>query len=342
MAIRWGILGAGKIAHDFVVALKTLPESEHRTEAVADLSGEEARQFAATHSIPRSYGSFDDLIRDENLDVIYIATIHVTHGDIGLKVLEAGRPVLCEKPMTTKKRDTQALIDKAREKGVFLMEATWMRFFPAIVELRRMISEGYLGEVRFVRANFSFRRPPERAEGRLTDPKLGGGSVLDVGVYTISFATMIFGGERPEKIYAQGTLLPTGVDDLAVITLTYAGGRIAQLTCSISYDIACDAVVCGTKGELRLPHPFWCPTKLASPEGVYEKETVSKEYPLPMPYLPGNYPNCTGLRYEAAEVYSCLKEGRKESSVMPLDESLIVIEVAEEVMRQIGVVYYGK
>ena len=343
MAIRWGILGAGKIAHDFVVALKTLSESEHRAAVVADLqSGENAREFAATHSIPRSYDSLDELTQDPNLDVIYIATIHVTHHDIGMRVLEAGKPVLCEKPMTMNGRDTKALIDKAREKNVFLMEATWMRFFPAVVELRRMISEGHLGEVKFVRANFSFRRPPNRAEGRLTDPKLGGGSVLDVGVYTISFATMIFGGERPEKIHAQGTLLSTGVDDLAVITLTYSRGRIAQLTCSISYDIACDAVVCGTKGELRLPHPFWCPTKLTSPEGVYEKETVSKEYPLPTPCLPGNYPNCTGLRYEAEEVYSCLKEGRKESSVMPLDESLIVIEVAEEVMRQIGVVYCSK
>ena len=339
MALRWGILGAGKIAHDFVVGLKTLPQSEHQVAAVAEMSMEPAQKFATTHSVPRSYGSFEELMNDPDLDIIYIATIHVTHHDIALKVLEAGKPILCEKPMTMSVRDTRELIDKAREKGLFLMEATWMRFFPAIVELRRMIAEGHLGEVKFVRTNFSFRRPPERAEGRLTDPKLGGGSVLDIGVYTISFATMIFGGERPEKIYAQGSLLSTGVDDLAVITLTYSGGRIAQLSCSISYDISCDAVVCGTKGELRLPHPFWCPTRLETPEGIYKKDSISKEYPLPTPYLPGNYPNCTGLRYEAQEVYSCLKEGRKESNIMPLDESLVVMEIAEEVMRQIGVVY---
>ena len=339
MALRWGILGAGKIAHDFVIGLKTLPESEHEAAAVAEMSVEPAKQFAATHSISRFYGSFEELMRDPDIDVIYIATIHVTHREIGLKVLEAGKPVLCEKPMTMNARDTKVMIDKAREKGLFMMEATWMRFFPAVVELRRMIAEGHLGEVKFVRANFSFRRPPERAEGRLTDPSLGGGSILDVGVYTISFATMIFGGERPEKIHAQGSLLSTGVDDLAVMTLTYSRGRIAQLSCSISYDMSCDAVVCGTKGELRLPHPFWCPTRLDSPEGVYDKETISKEYPLPKPHIPGNYPNCTGLRYEAQEVHTCLKQGKRESSVMPLDESLVVIEVAEEVMRQIGVVY---
>ena len=339
MALRWGILGAGKIAHDFVIGLKTLPESEHEAAAVAEMSEEPAKQFAATHSIPRAYGTFEELMRDPDIDVIYIATIHVTHREIGLKVLEAGKPVLCEKPMTMNARDTKAMIDKARQKGLFMMEATWMRFFPAVVELRRMIAEGHLGEVKFVRANFSFRRPPERAEGRLTDPSLGGGSILDVGVYTISFATMIFGGERPEKIHAQGSLLSTGVDDLAVMTLTYSRGRIAQLSCSISYDMSCDAVVCGTKGELRLPHPFWCPTRLDSPEGVYDKETISKEYPLPEPHIPGNYPNCTGLRYEAQDVRTCLKQGKRESSVMPLDESLVVIEVAEEVMRQIGVVY---
>ena len=150
---------------------------------------------------------------------------------------------------------------------------------------------------------------------------------------------MIFGSERPEKIYAQGTLLSTGVDDLAVITLTYSGDRIAQISCSISYDISCDAVICGTEAELRLPHPFWCPTKLESPEGVYQKTSISKEFPLPEPYLPGNYPNCTGLRYEAQEVYTCLKEGKKESNIMPLEQSLIVAEIADEVLRQLGVVY---
>jgi dihydrodiol dehydrogenase / D-xylose 1-dehydrogenase (NADP) len=142
------------------------------------------------------------------------------------------------------------------------------------------------------------------------------------------------------KVYAQGTTLPTGVDDLAVITLTYANGGIAQLSCSISYSMACDAVVCGTKGELRLPHPFWCSTRLETPESVYAGENLCKDFPLPEPHLPGNYPNPTGLRYEAEEVYSCVKGGRTESDVMPLDQTLVVAEVAEEVMRQLNVVYY--
>ena len=340
MALKWGILGAGLISHDFLLGLRTLPASKHRVVAVGDRSVECAQKFSSTHSIPRFYGSHDELLADEEVEVVYVGTIHVTHHAMVLKVLAAGKPVLCEKPLTTNPVHTRELITAARSSNLFLMEASWMRFFPAVAEMRRMIADDFIGEVRFVRANFSFRRPAERAEGRLTDPKLGGGAILDVGVYTINLATMLFEGERPVKVYAQGSTLSTGVDDLAVITLTYANGGIAQLSCSISYSMTCDAVVCGTKGELRLPHPFWCPTRLETPEGVYAGEKVCKDFPLPKPHLPGNYPNPTGLRYEAEEVYDCVKGGRSESEVMPLDHSLVVAEVADEVMRQLNVVCY--
>lgn len=340
MALKWGILGAGQISHDFLLGLKTLPASRHCVIAVGDRSKECADKFATTHAIPRSYGSIEELLKDGEVEVVYIGTIHVTHHALTLKVLEAGKPVLCEKPMTMCPAHTKELIDKANEKKLFLMEATWMRFFPAVVELRRLIAEGFIGDVRFVQATFCFRRPPQRAKGRLTDPELGGGAILDVGVYTISLATMLFGSQQPIRIYAQGHTLPNGVDEFATITLTYQNGGIAQLTCSIAYDLSCDAVICGTKGDLKLPHPFWCPTKLETPQGVYEKEGVSKEYPLPEPHLPGNYPNPTGLRYEAEEVYECLKKGKTQSDIMPLGESLIVAEIAEEVMKQLGVVYY--
>ena len=340
MALRWGILGAGLISHDFLLGLKTLPASKHEVVAVGDRSEQDARKFASTHQIPAHYGSHEELLADERVEVVYIGTIHVTHHAIALKVLEAGKPVLCEKPMTMSPAHTRELIEGARSRDLFLMEASWMRFFPAVVELRQMIADDYIGKVRFLRANFSFRRPPDRSEGRLTDPKLGGGAVLDVGVYTINLATMLFGGRRPVKIYAQGHTLPSGVDDLAAITLTYSDGEIAQLTCSISHDMSCDAVICGTKGELRLPHPFWCPTRLDAPQAVYEKEIVCKDFPLPEPHLPGNYPSPTGLRYEAEEVYECVKGGKKESEVMPLEESLVVAEIAEEVLKQLDVIYY--
>lgn len=342
MALRWGILGAGKISHDFLLGLKTLPASKHEVVAVGDRSRECAQEFASRHGVSKFYGSLDELLADREVEVVYIGTIHVTHRDLTVKVLEAGKHVLCEKPMTMTALHTKELIAAARSRDLFLMEATWMRFFPAVVEMRRMIAEGCIGDVRFLRANFSFRRPPDRATGRLTDPELGGGAVLDVGVYTISLATMLFGGQHPVKVYAQGSTLPNGVDDLAVMTLTYPCGGIAQLTCSISYDIACDAVVCGTTGDLRLPHPFWCPTRLDSPQSVYDREGMAKDFPLPEPHLPGNYPNPTGLRYEAEEVYECIRAGKRESDIMPLQQSLVIVEVAEEVMRQLNVIYYQK
>ena len=338
-ALRWGVLSAGSISHDFVVGLKSLPESEHKVVAVAARSLESAQKFAAKHSIPRAYGNYEDLTKDEEIDVVYVGTVAATHLAVALKMMDGGKPVLCEKPLTISVVETKAMIDKAKEKDTFLMEAVWTRFFPAVCELRSMIASGAIGEVKFVRANFSFRLPPERRGGRMTDPARGGGAILDLGVYPINFATMIF-NERPIKIYAQGSLLPTGVDNLAAVTLTYSGGRIAQLTCSMSYEIMCDAVVCGTEGDLRLPPPFWCPTKLECPTETVGSEPITKDFPLPDPYMPTNFVNSCGLRYEAQEVKKCIDGGQKESAIMPLEHTLIVSEILEEAMRQLGVIYF--
>ena len=322
--LRWGILSAGKISHDFVLSLKTLPQSEHHVVAIAARNAESAEKFACTHSIPQSYSSYDQLGNDPNIDVVYVGNIDLKHYDVTLELLDAGKPVLCEKPMTVKWQDTKALIDKSREKGLFLMEAMWMRFFPAIVELKKLIAEGFIGDVNFIKVKFLFLYP-------MSDP-FGGGSVLDA----ISLTTMLFGGQRPEKIDAHGTLMSSDPNNYAVVTLWYSGDRKAEFTSSVVFDKSFTAVISGTKGELRLPHPFWCPTKLEIPQGTRE-EPLLKEYPLPEPCMPGSYTNCTGLRYEAQEVYHCLKEGKKESRVMSLEQSLIIAEVADDVMNKLGV-----
>lgn len=338
---RWGIIGAGLISHDFALALTTLPATDHILTAVSCITLESAQGFAAKHSIPHYYSNYRDMLQANNdtIDIVYIGTIHPTHYSIAMEVLEYGKPILCEKPMTLNAVHTKALIDKAREKGLFLMEATWMRFFPACIKMNQLIADGFIGQPKFVRVNFSFRRPAERAKGRLIDPSLGGGCVLDVGMYAISFATMIFGGQKPIKIHAVGSLLDTGVDDLAVITLSYPDGGIASLTCSISYNFNCDAIVCGTKSELQLPHPFWCSTRLETPKGVYDFEGVSLDFPLPPLAQPTNYPNSVGLRYEAQTVREYLLNNVKESDIMPLEHSLTVAEIADEVLKQIGVKY---
>ena len=331
MALRWGICGAGKISNDFVVALKTLPVSEHEVVVVSARSLERAKVFAATHGIPRAYGSYEEVAADEEVDVVYVGTINTTHLAVCTMVLGKGKPVLCEKPLTMNVRDTETLLKTAQEKGLFFMEAIWMMYFPAIKELRRIIVEGEIGEVRYVNAKLSFRRDPSVTT--LVDPKLGGGAVLNVGVYVFSFASMVFGGETPESIHAWGQLTEEGTDELAAITMIYKGGRIAQLTCGTANNMSCEGVVCGTKGDLKLLDYFVCPTKLESSAGV-------REYPLPETTLPLNYPNSTGLRYEAEEVRRYLAEGKKESDMMPHKESLLIAKMMEEAMKQIGVVYY--
>lgn len=329
-ALRWGICSAGKISHDFVVGLKTLPAANHIVKAVAARSLESAQAFARKHAIESSYGSYEELARDKEVDVVYIGTIHPAHLACAKLMIEAGKPVLCEKPLTMNARDTSSLVQLAREKKIFLMEAVWTRFFPVMVELRRIIASQEIGEVRYVNITFSFR--PDKSIPRLEEPELGGGAVLDVGVYVINVASMIFGGEKPIEVHARGELTPKGVDQLVAMTLVYSGGRVAQLTCGTAYNLPCQAVICGRKGEVTIPKPFWCPTELVTPTGT-------KVFPLPTPYQPTNFAKSEGMCYQAEAVRHCLAQGMTECDVMSLDNTQLVADIMDEVMKQVGVVY---
>jgi dihydrodiol dehydrogenase / D-xylose 1-dehydrogenase (NADP) len=245
-------------------------------------------------------------------------------------MMDAGKPVLCEKPLTMNARDTKSLIQLAKDSNLFFMEGMWMRFFPAIVELRRLISEGSIGSVRYVNVSFGFRMPPHVT--RLIQADQGAGATLEIGVYTINFVTMIFNGEKPAKIHAEGVLTDEGVDTIVAVTLTYSGGRIAQLSYSVVADMPCEALVSGTKGDIKVPKCFWCSTKLDTPEGV-------KEYPLPKPCMSTIFINSEGFCYEAEEVRNCLQEGRKESKVQPLSDTMLVAEIMDEIMKQIGTIH---
>uniref|UniRef100_A0A3Q3W4Q3 Trans-1,2-dihydrobenzene-1,2-diol dehydrogenase n=1 Tax=Mola mola TaxID=94237 RepID=A0A3Q3W4Q3_MOLML len=329
MATRWGICSTGKISHDFSVALRTLNPEHHKIVAVAARDLQNAEEFAKKHNIPRAYGSYEELAKDQDIDVVYIGTIHTRHLSTGKLFIESKKNVLIEKPLAMNSREVQELITAARDNNVFLMEAVWSRFFPIYHEVRRLLSQGEVGDVQMVRAEFGL---PVGHVHRMADRKLGGGGLVDLGIYPLQFAFMVFNGEKPESIEATGHCLDTGVDGTAVVVLKFSGNRLAVCTCSMTMELISDAVIIGTKGTIKLPHHMWCPTDL-------EVNGKKLQFPLPETDMPLNYVHSSGLRYEAEEVRRCLLEGLKESPEMPWAHSTLLTETTDEARRQLGVIY---
>ncbi|XP_068616374.1 trans-1,2-dihydrobenzene-1,2-diol dehydrogenase-like [Brachionichthys hirsutus] len=329
MAVKWGVCGAGKISHDFNVALKTLPPGDHQVVAVAARKLEDAQRFAKKHSIPRAYGSYEELARDPGVDVVYVGVVHPYHISTSLLFMNAKKNVLCEKPLAMNAKEVWEMLACAKRNDVFFMEAVWTRFFPASVEIRRLLGQGELGEVKMVRSELGL---PLLHAPSAVDKELGGGAMLAVGIYCMQFISMVLDGEKPESIQATGALLESGVDETVVVSLKFSKNRLAVFTCSLSLELPNDAVIVGTKGTIRVPEHMWSPTSLV----VNGEET---RYPLPEPHLPLNFMNSTGMRYEAEEVRQCLLKGLKESPVMSHADSLLLAEVEDEVRRQVGVVY---
>lgn len=312
------------------MALKTLPPEDHQVVAVAARKLEDAQEFAKKHSISKAYGSYEELARDPDVDVVYIGVIHPYHLSTCLLFTNAKKNVLCEKPLAMNTKEVQEILASAKRNDVFLMEAVWTRFFPVSAEIRRLLAQGELGDVKMVRSEFGV---PLMHVPRAVQKELGGGALLDVGIYCLQFISMVYNGEKPESIQASGVVhLEKGVDETVVAVLKYSGNRMAVITCSSGVQLPNDAIIMGTKGTARVPAPMWCPTSLV----VNGKET---EYPVPEPYLPLNFINSTGMRYEAEEVRQCLLKGLKESAVMSHADSLLLAELEDEIRRQVGVVY---
>ncbi|XP_026233422.1 trans-1,2-dihydrobenzene-1,2-diol dehydrogenase [Anabas testudineus] len=329
MATRWGICSAGKISHDFTVALKTLPAEDHQVVAVAARKLEDAQEFAKKHNISRAYGSYEELARDPDIDVVYIGVIHPHHLSTCLLFTNAKKNVLCEKPLAINAKEVQQILASAKMNDVFLMEAVWTRFFPVSVEIRRLLAQEELGEVQMVRAEFGV---PLMHIPRSVQKELGGGALLDLGIYCLQFISMVYNGEKPECIQAMGVCLETGVDQTVVATLKFSKNRMAVFTCSSNIQLPNDGIIIGTKGTIKVPNSMWCPTSLV----VNGKET---QYPVPDPHLPLNFLNSTGMSYEAEEVRQCLLKGLKQSPVMCHADSLLLAEMEDEIRRQVGVVY---
>ncbi|XP_047105126.1 trans-1,2-dihydrobenzene-1,2-diol dehydrogenase-like [Schistocerca piceifrons] len=328
MATKWGIVSAGKISHDFVVALSTLSQEEHKVVAVAARDLERAQAFADLHKIPSVYGSYEELAKDPNVDVVYIGAVHPQHLPIGKMMLNNGKPILCEKPLTMNLKETTELISLAREKGLFLMEAIWSRCFPAYDMLRREMEAGNLGEIVQVIVNFGF---PIESVDRMRLKELGGGTILDLGVYCLQLAVLVFGPVNPTHIVALGHLNEFGCDESMACVLKYEGGKTAVLSTNARVLLPNEAYIIGTKGSIKIPN-FWCPTSLATPEKTCDfiLPTASKSF---------NFVNSAGLRYEAMEVRRCLREGLLESPKITHAESKLIAELEDKLRKEIGVTY---
>uniref|UniRef100_A0A3B5B7H6 Trans-1,2-dihydrobenzene-1,2-diol dehydrogenase n=1 Tax=Stegastes partitus TaxID=144197 RepID=A0A3B5B7H6_9TELE len=328
MATRWGICGAGRISHDFTVALKTLPAGDHQVVAVAARKLEGAQEFAKKHSISRAYGSYEELARDPDIDVVYIGVIHPYHHSACLLFTNAKKNVLCEKPLAMNSREVQEILASAKKNNVFLMEAVWTRFFPASVEIRRLLAQKELGDVKLVVVEFG---APLTYLVRSTKKELGAGTIIDIGVYCMQFISMVYNGEKPESIKATG-ICQQGIDETVGVVMKYSNDRLAVFTCSSVLELRNNAIIVGSKGTIKVPETVWSPTTL----DVNGKVT---QYPLPEPYLPLSYMNGTGMRYEAEEVRQCLLKGLKESAVMSHSDSVLLAGLEDEIRKQVGVVY---
>ncbi|GAA4616459.1 Gfo/Idh/MocA family oxidoreductase [Actinoallomurus liliacearum] len=313
MTIRWGILGTGGIARTFTEDLLLLG---HKVAAVGSRAPRTAQAFADRYGIASAYGSYAELAADDQVDVVYVATPHSGHYDAARVCLEAGRGVLVEKPFTTRAADAEALVALARDRGLFAMEAMWTRFNPIVTRLRELIADGAIGDVKAVYADFSFAADYD-PEHRLWAPELAGGALLDLGVYPVSFAWMLLG--EPDSVQAVATSAPTGVDANTGILLGYASGAVALLHCGLLGDSPQTATIVGTTGRVEVASPAWRPSAMTLHRKDAEPETFTAD-------LPGH-----GYTYQAEEVARCLADGRTESAVLPLDETVAIARTLDHI-----------
>ncbi len=333
-AIRWGILATGAIAHKFTKDLLLLAgDSGAVVAAVGSRSRDKAAEFAGLYGIPHVHGSYEELAADPDVDIIYVATPHPAHKDCSILCLKAGKHVLCEKPFAINARETEEVIRFARKSGLFLMEAMWTRYTPAIIKAREWLASGVIGEVKMLRADFGFRSG-SGPDKRLLNLKLGGGALLDVGIYTVSLASMVF-GESPSEIRSLAYIGETGVDEQSSTVFKYRGGGIASLNTAIRSSLANDAWIFGTKGRIHLPRFAYGRTaELFTGSNAGNGKDATETY---SPDVAGE-----GYHFEASEAMRCIREDRTESVIMPLDETLAIMKTMDAVRDQWNLRYPGE
>ena len=347
--INWGLAGCGWVAGDFAEGLRHVPDA--RLGAVC--ARETAPAFAARFGVPRHYRTVGELAADPEIDVVYVSTPNSLHAEHCEQVLEAGKPVVCEKPFALNAQEARRIAELARERGLFCMEAMWMRFLPATRRACELVASGAIGDVRMVSGNFG-HCPPYDLEGRFFNPALGGGAMLDVGVYSLSLAVMLLG--PPASVASAAAIGPSGVDEQSGALLVYPDGNLAVAVASLRTFLPTEAVISGTEGEIRLG-PLYRPEHLSlrrfAPAAPAAAQSPWRQRARAIPGLkiavrgarrarralrPGPSERIpfegNGFNYEAAEVNRCLTAGLTESPLMPLDESVQVMEAVDAARRE--------
>ncbi|EFG65367.1 Gfo/Idh/MocA family protein [Streptomyces sp. SPB074] len=325
--VRWGVLATGGIAATFAADLLTVPGAE--LVAVGSRTPEAARAFAERFTIPRAHGSWAALAADEEVDVVYVATPHSAHVEAARLCLEAGRGVLCEKPMALGARQAAGLVDLARTRDVFLMEAMWTYVNPLVRRLKLLVEEGAIGEVVSVEADFSVDGPFP-ADHRMVDPAQGGGALLDLGVYPVAFAQLLLG--EPDGVRASAKLSARGVDLQTGMLLDWANGAHALLRCGLLGAGPTRATVVGSAGRVEIAGDFFHPAAFV----------LHRRGAEPVTYTAREEGGGEGYVPEAVEVTRCLREGLTESPLVPLEGTLAVLRTLDRVREATGVRYEGE
>jgi predicted dehydrogenase len=321
---KWGIIGPGKIAHKFAQGLASVKDAE--LFAVASRSKERAQEFAGQYKVPYWYEGYENITKNPEIDIIYIATPHTLHFENTMMCLLNGKSVLCEKPFTITRGQLQKLVDTARNKKVFLMEAIWTRFLPTIKTIIEIRDSGELGSIRAIYADFGFKAPVDY-NGRLYNLKLGGGALLDIGIYPVFLSLLLLG--KPAEIKSTAVLSGTGADESCSIIFKYANGSMANLACTFTLDTPIEANIIFEKGRIRINRRWFAPSSLV----VTDQNEKTKE--LTFKY------NGNGYHFEAEEAMKCLQKGLTECPELKLEFSLELMGLLDEIREQCGIRYPG-
>lgn len=315
--IKWGIIGLGNIANKFAEAIKGMAGVE--LEAVASRTEEKSEAFGKVYHVPtnKCYGSYEEIVKDENIDVIYVAVPNTFHKDISIMCLNNGKAVLCEKPVTISENEIKEVIKAAEENKIFFMEAMKTRFMPVNQKVKQWINEGRIGDVRLLQADFGYKIQASPSH-RLFDKGLGGGALLDVGIYNVSYSSFIF-GNNPINISSNSYIGKTGVDENISINLSYENGKQSQLFAAIDLPTRREANIIGTEGRI-------CVTRFSNADTATivingEEEKIHQPFEI------------NGFEYQIKEVVKCLGEGRLQSNIMSWKDSREIMRIMDGIKK---------